>query len=68
MKDRKDLLNEELTDQKVGVGKDLNRIGNGDVAGTLRDDIEELKADFKAADDKVEDAVDGDDDKINRRY
>lgn len=68
MKDRKDLLNEELTDQKVGVGKDLNRIGNGDVAGTLRDDIEELKADFKAADDKVEDAVDGDDDKTNRRY
>jgi hypothetical protein len=67
MKDQKDLREEELTDQKVGIKKDLNRIANGDIAGTLRDDIDELKADFKAADDKIEDAVDGDD-RTDRRY
>jgi hypothetical protein len=67
MKDHKDLRDEELTDQKVGIKKDLNRIADGDVSGTLRDSIDEIKADFKAADDKVEDAVDGDD-RDNRRY
>jgi hypothetical protein len=55
-----DIRREEETDKKVGVGKDLHRIANGDVAGTLRDDIEELKADIKAADDKAEKAVKGD--------
>ena len=67
MKDRKDLAEEERTDQKVGVKKDINRIANGDVSGTLRDDLEEMKADFKAADDKIEDALDGDDNNNNVR-
>ena len=58
MKDREDLAREEATDAKVGVVKDIKRIANGDIAGTLRDDIDEMKADFKAVDDKVEDAVD----------
>ena len=33
MKDQKDLREEERTDQKVGIKKDLNRIANGDSAG-----------------------------------
>ena len=57
--DRNDLAREEETDQKVGVVKDIKRVARGDIAGTLRDDIDELKADFKAADDKVESAVEG---------
>jgi hypothetical protein len=49
-----DIRREEETDKKVGVAKDLHRIANGDVAGTLRDDIDEMKADIKAVDDKIE--------------
>ena len=60
--EKEDLRREKETDQKVGVVKDAKRIAKGDVAGTLRDDVDELKADFKAADDKVEKAFDGDDD------
>jgi hypothetical protein len=65
--DRKDLEHEERMDEKVGVVKDIKRIANGDLAGTLRDDIEEMKSDFNAADDKIEQAVDSDDDDIPRR-
>ena len=61
MKDKKDLAREEEMDRKVGVVKDLKRVGQGDIGGVLRDDIEELKSDVKAADDKIEDAFDGDD-------
>ena len=61
--DRNDLRREEETDRKVGVVKDAKRIANGDVSGTLRDDIDELKADFHAADDKVERAVGSDEDR-----
>ena len=56
--DRKDLRDEERDDQKVGVVKDAKRIADGDVAGTLRDSIDEIKSDFRAVDDKVERAVD----------
>ena len=59
--DREDLARERETDAKVGVVKDIKRVADGDVAGTLRDDVEEMKADFKAADDKVEKALDDDD-------
>ena len=58
--DNKDLRDEERDDQKVGVVKDAKRIANGDVAGTLRDSIDEMKSDFRAADDKVERAFDDD--------
>jgi hypothetical protein len=58
--DRKDLRDEERDDQKVGVVKDAKRIADGDIAGTLRDSIDEIKSDFRAADDKVERAVDDD--------
>ena len=68
--EKEDLRREKETDQKVGVVKDAKRIAKGDVAGTLRDDVDELKADVKAADDKVEKAFGGDeDDKVtDRRY
>ena len=65
--DRKDLRDEELDDQKVGVKKDLHRIANGDVSGTLRDSIDEIKSDLRAADDKVERAFDDDDDDLRNR-
>lgn len=64
--DRDDLQREEETDQKVGVVKDAKRIADGDISGTIRDDIEELKADIKAADDKIEQAVGSDDDDDRR--
>ena len=61
--DNKDLRDEERDDQKVGVVKDAKRIADGDIAGTLRDSVDEIKSDFRAVDDKVERAVDGDDDR-----
>lgn len=64
--DRNDLKREEETDSKVSVSKDIKRVMNGDVGGVLRDDIEELKADFNAADDKVEAATEGRDTKTGR--
>ena len=64
--DRKDLRDEELDDQKVGVKKDLHRMANGDVSGTLRDSVDEIKSDLRAADDKVERAFDNDDDDVRR--
>ena len=68
--ERDDLEREKETDRKVGIVKDAKRIAKGDVAGTLRDDVDELKADVKAADDKIEKAFhdDDDDDDVNRRY
>ena len=63
--DRKDIRREEEMDRKVSVSKDVRRIANGDVAGTLRDDIEELKSDFKSADDKAERALGGDDERVD---
>jgi hypothetical protein len=52
--EKEDLRREKETDQKVGVVKDAKRIAKGDVAGTLRDDLDEMKADIKAVDDKIE--------------
>jgi len=59
-KNENDLRKERETDAKVGVVKDAHRIANGDVKGTLRDSIDEMKADFHAIDDKIADAIDGD--------
>ena len=59
--DRNDLRKERQTDEKVGVAKDIKRISRGDVSGTLKDDYEEMKADVKAVDDKVEKAFKSDD-------
>ena len=59
--ENQDLQRERETDQKVGVVKDAKRIAHGDISGTLHDDIEEMKADFNAIDDKVEKATRGDD-------
>jgi hypothetical protein len=64
--DRKDIRDEERMDEKVSVKKDLNRVADGDIGGVLRDDIEEMKSDWRAADDKVERAIDVDDDNIRR--
>jgi hypothetical protein len=60
--DNEDLRREEATDRKVGVAKDAERIAKGDVKGTLVDDIDEMKADLKAIDDKVERAFGSDND------
>ena len=64
--DRKDIRDEERMDEKVSVKKDLNRVADGDIGGVLRDDIEEMKSDWRAADDKIERAIDDDDDNIRR--
>ena len=63
MKDENDLAREEETDAKVGVVKDIKRVMDGDIKGVLHDDIEELKADINAIDDKAEELMEGDDDK-----
>ena len=52
--EKEDLRREKETDQKVGVVKDAKRMAKGDVAGTLRDDVDEMKADVKALDDQIE--------------
>lgn len=55
--DNDDLRREEETDRKVGVLKDAKRVAEGDIKGVIRDDVEEMKADFDAVDDKVEKAL-----------
>ena len=61
--DRKDIRDEERMDDKVSVKKDIKRVADGDIGGVVRDDIEEMKTDLRAADDKVERAFDDDDDR-----
>ena len=58
--DNEDLKREEETDAKVGVVKDAKRVADGDIKGVIKDDIEEMKADYHAADDKIEEATGSD--------
>lgn len=59
--DNEDLRREEETDAKVGVVKDAKRVAQGDIAGVIHDDMEEMKADVNAVDDKVEKMTGSDD-------